>query len=416
MNKLALKLEPIERATARLRNKPASGLRFEPELEAIFDVSTRYRHARRRLWLGWTILFMYDLLILSDFRHLHSNFRFALAVRLLVTLWLAFSSTLHFHARRVVRELNVVSIAIAIVCSNLILYRNLSPVLSSVSQVNTLVALLMIVVLAQLRFPYAVFATATLFAMQLWSIHATHIMTVPQAIFTIRPIVVGELFILLAGFSMEREERLSFLSALRVDLQREKLVALNRELALLSSQDSLSGLANRASFDSRFEDLWNQAVETSKPLSVVLFDIDHFKNVNDTQGHLYGDEVIRRVSQLLVQSLRGKEDFAARYGGEEFVILLPDTSHAVALKVAQRIRRMVELAGSPAFNDDEHVPNAFTTLSGGVATYPGVGIEHRDELLREADVALYAAKDAGRNRIHSAALQWSEASKAQRQA
>ena len=88
-------------------------------------------------------------------------------------------------------------------------------------------------------------------------------------------------------------------------------------------------------------------------LSVVVVDVDYFKQLNDRYGHLYGDEVLKRIGSLLQQALRAKDDFAARFGGEEFVILLPATHQAAAMQVAERLRKMVELAGFPALDPSQ---------------------------------------------------------------
>jgi len=137
-----------------------------------------------------------------------------------------------------------------------------------------------------------------------------------------------------------------------------------------------------------------------------MIDIDHFKIVNDTQGHLYGDEVIKRVAMLIQQALRGKDDFAARYGGEEFVLLLPGASLESAMKVAERIRQLIKMAGSPAPSHPVPQPEIglWTTVSCGVASVQDVeGIDRR-RLLLAADTALYTAKAEGRNRVCAAPL------------
>ena len=154
--------------------------------------------------------------------------------------------------------------------------------------------------------------------------------------------------------------------------------------------DGLTELANRRSFDRSLERELTRAARTDGRLSVVLLDIDHFKMLNDTYGHVVGDNVLRQIAAALREC--GREyDTVARYGGEEFAAVLPGCSSALALQVAERLREAVEQAGSD-------VP---VTASAGVATYPYDGID-ANGLLSAADQALYAGKRAGRNTVRSA--------------
>jgi two-component system, cell cycle response regulator len=154
--------------------------------------------------------------------------------------------------------------------------------------------------------------------------------------------------------------------------------------------DGLTELANRRSFDRSLDRELTRANRTDGRLSVVLLDIDHFKNLNDTHGHVVGDAVLRQVAAALREC--GREyDTVARYGGEEFAAVLPGCSSALALQVAERLRRAVEEAGTD-------VP---VTASAGVATYPYDGVD-AGSLLQAADEALYASKRSGRNTVRSA--------------
>lgn len=154
--------------------------------------------------------------------------------------------------------------------------------------------------------------------------------------------------------------------------------------------DGLTQLANRRSFDRALERELLRATRTDGRLSVVLLDIDHFKTLNDTHGHLIGDTVLRQVAAALREC--GREyDTIARYGGEEFAAVLPGCSSALAVQVAERLRRAVQEASTD-------VP---VTASCGVATYPYDGVDV-SSLLGSADRALYSAKHAGRNVVFSA--------------
>jgi diguanylate cyclase (GGDEF)-like protein len=130
---------------------------------------------------------------------------------------------------------------------------------------------------------------------------------------------------------------------------------------------------------------------------VIIFDVDHFKNFNDTHGHLAGDRVLRGIGDILKQHVR-EGDIAARFGGEEFVVLLTEADRDSALQVARRIRMAVERSKFDGLlGDDDAV-----TISGGVAAYPSDGTQ-LDELIELADLALYRAKESGRNTVLSAA-------------
>jgi diguanylate cyclase len=131
----------------------------------------------------------------------------------------------------------------------------------------------------------------------------------------------------------------------------------------------------------------------SKPPSLLMIDVDHFKAINDNHGHLIGDRVIRFVAQTVQKNIKG-QDIAARYGGEEFTVLLPSTGTKGAEAVAEAIR--IAVAGAQLVRADNKKPLGQITVSAGVATYqPG---EDMMDLINRADQALYRAKNAGRNR------------------
>lgn len=181
-------------------------------------------------------------------------------------------------------------------------------------------------------------------------------------------------------------------------LESEKAHRLNAELqdALsiiqeISIRDVLTGLYNRRHLLDRLNDEKKRADRTGRLFSIIIVDIDHFKRINDTFGHLQGDEVLKVVANVLQDSLRGT-DFCARFGGEEFVMLLEHTSEDGALVCAERARRLVESAKFPGFEGDFQV-----TASLGVSWYRPM--EEIAQTLSRADEALYRAKHAGRNRV-----------------
>jgi diguanylate cyclase (GGDEF)-like protein len=157
--------------------------------------------------------------------------------------------------------------------------------------------------------------------------------------------------------------------------------------------DQLTGLYNFGYFRDRLREERARATRTHRLLSLILFDIDHFKMYNDTNGHPAGNDVLKRIARVLREEA-GELDVVARYGGEEMAIILPESSRKEAFDLAERIRRRVE---STTFPRMESQPGGRLTLSAGVATYP-VDAASSSELIRRADESLYAAKRAGRNR------------------
>jgi diguanylate cyclase len=161
--------------------------------------------------------------------------------------------------------------------------------------------------------------------------------------------------------------------------------------------DGLTALANRRHFDETMQAMAGRAMNDGCDLSLVLVDIDRFKQVNDTWGHPVGDQVLQLVAAMLRRKLR-PADFAARYGGEEFAVLLPLTNSTDAAALANRLREA--FAGNRVVIRESGQSIGVVTISAGVAAYrPG---ERLGEWLRRADNALYAAKQAGRNRVMQA--------------
>ena len=165
-----------------------------------------------------------------------------------------------------------------------------------------------------------------------------------------------------------------------------------------ANMDGLTETYNKRYLQGRLADDLKKAEAASAPLSLLILDIDHFKHYNDTNGHLEGDDVLKRIGAILKHAVRDDTDVVVRYGGEEFVILFPGAPKAVAARQAENIRRAVE---THPFKHGARQPLGAVTISGGVATYPEDG-RNPMALLRAADQALYEAKAAGRNRIVNA--------------
>lgn len=175
---------------------------------------------------------------------------------------------------------------------------------------------------------------------------------------------------------------------------KERLEAANRQLTQAAYFDALTCVPSRRYFDLLFEREWSRAKRHGEPLSVIMIDVDYFKQYNDTYGHLAGDECLRRVSDALSQGVKRGTDVIARFGGEEFVAVLPATDRAEAFSVAERLRQAIEAL---RIAHEGSKVAAHVTVSQGVAG--GVPREgDGKDLLRTADTALYQAKAGGRNR------------------
>jgi diguanylate cyclase (GGDEF)-like protein len=177
-----------------------------------------------------------------------------------------------------------------------------------------------------------------------------------------------------------------------VELQKE-LLASNRRYEALSLTDSLTSLGNRRAFDEEFASRFEHAQRYSRPLSIALIDLDHFKSVNDRSGHTAGDGVLRGIAQIIEHSTR-RTDFPARIGGEEFAVLLPETSLFEALHVAEKIRSTIDGATIRTEGAVHQV-----TVSIGIANVPHSIVSSAKMLFDAADQALYRAKNRGRNRV-----------------
>jgi diguanylate cyclase (GGDEF)-like protein len=175
------------------------------------------------------------------------------------------------------------------------------------------------------------------------------------------------------------------------DSYQSQLRELNARLELMARTDLLTGLANHWEMVTRLASEKNRAERNGKAFSIVLADIDHFKRVNDTHGHLAGDRVIRAIADTLRTSLR-REDICSRWGGEEFLIILPETDLQRAGTVAEKLVARVRRAEIPW---EGHSIRVTVSIGYGVIE-PGMGV---DELIRLVDDALYSAKAAGRDRI-----------------
>lgn len=176
---------------------------------------------------------------------------------------------------------------------------------------------------------------------------------------------------------------------------REELKATNKKLERVASRDHLTGLYNRKEFERVMVREWNNAIRYETPISMLMIDIDNFKLFNDNYGHLSGDHCLQQLSRVLESTLKRPRDFLARFGGEEFVVVLPDTDSSGAKYIGEKVRQAVIQQQIPhEFSDIE----PFVTVSIGIATTQDPALLVYEDMLDEADKALYQSKHSGKNR------------------
>lgn len=176
----------------------------------------------------------------------------------------------------------------------------------------------------------------------------------------------------------------------------EELTVANRKLEQLSMIDGLTGIANRRCFDQHLREEWMRMAAESRPLTLAMADADAFKALNDSHGHLHGDDCLRELARIFQRFATGERDLVARFGGEELALLMPGRDREEALDIAECLRAAVEAAAMPHPTS----PVApFVTMSIGVASLQASPTRPAEVLVAAADRALYAAKQRGRNQV-----------------
>ncbi len=200
-------------------------------------------------------------------------------------------------------------------------------------------------------------------------------------------IIVSWIYIHIASASAEHD----YWQAISNNLIAEERA---KELEKLSVTDPLTQLKNRMYFDTEYEKEWQRSARLKSCISILMVDLDYFKNLNDTYGHMFGDEVLRSVADCLQTNILRPADCVARYGGEEFIMMLPNTNEEGIRIVAERITHAVSKLTFESEEKTVHV----TCSIGGATAYPHP--EHdRSDLVKKADIALYEAKESGRNKF-----------------
>ncbi|MCX6104171.1 MAG: diguanylate cyclase [Proteobacteria bacterium] len=178
----------------------------------------------------------------------------------------------------------------------------------------------------------------------------------------------------------------------KVEERTGELKQVNEKLSELAMTDSLTKVFNRRAIFNRFNEEIDRAARYKRPLVIVMVDVDHFKNFNDNEGHVLGDEALKKIAQSFPTNLR-KSDAVGRYGGEEFLLILPETKVESGKEISERLRAHIETISFQGQKEE-----AYLTISMGLAAFPEDGTSAED-LVQVADHALFTAKQRGRNQI-----------------
>lgn len=263
-------------------------------------------------------------------------------------------------------------------------------------QNGSILLIILIAAVLRLDFRYTAGCILVIYVTQLYyagyMLNASYGLIIEQLyIFTTVVVFSG-----LASARMEHEVRTTFLQSLLIEAEKRALEAARDQLHQLSLTDPLTGLANRRGLEEKIKLVWSQASRQQHPVSVLLVDIDLFKQYNDTLGHPAGDQAIIQVTRCFSAYAKRPSDIIARLGGEEFVLILPQISLPQAKVLGEKIRQAVADRAIP-HPSSQH--QGVLTISLGLATEIPGPHSHYEALIQRADEQLYRAKSAGRNRL-----------------
>ena len=401
--------EEVAAATAQL-DKTLSWLRFPAELERQFAIDSAPRRLRYFLLSGLLSLFVFNGFLLVDYLMAPDVFWLAVKIRVglftpfavvcLLVVWLKRNSMLPLTSTLVGECLVVISGSLAAACLAYIL-SNSRAVNSQHYHVGLMVVIMYGNMVQRLRFWYAV-----AFSLTVYAIHIGGVMMVPAfnpRLILPMALLVGAtmVFTLMANYALERDERRQYLLSLRRKHLLLDLGEVQQRLQQLSRMDTLTGLFNRRHFQQYLGQVWQRARHDQAPVAVLMLDVDHFKHYNDRYGHPVGDQCLMQVAHAMQDSLRRPGDLVARYGGEEFIAVLPGADKDTAHQAAERIRDAIIKLGIP--HEASATAAVVTASIGVISCRAREGVQEQD-LIAEADAALYKAKQAGRNQVRSRSL------------
>ncbi len=384
---MSVTLETVEALMGQRRRTIA----FPAALERQFEEDTQERRcARLRVGLLVSAV-LYNFFLIADWLLVPDVFRVATLLHLcLVTPWMLFAAwAMTKRPRPFIRECVAASVPLLIVLQ--IDYG--FSVTTSESAAHYQYVIIPTLLYANVSLHRLAFRVARAVTAAVVICHAAVILSAsyiagPVAAMILVQIAICAYITLVANYTMERDLRRAYLFSLRDRLRHSQSDA-------ASKRDVLTGLANRHHLDIELRRLWAAGGEPPTMVSVILMDIDHFKRLNDRYGHGAGDLCLKRMASILIAELGPASEGAVRYGGEEFLVVLPAVQLVDAMRIAERIRRSVEMATIP--NEGPGLLG-IVTASFGVA-WASVGELTAAELIAIADTALYAAKRKGRNQV-----------------
>jgi diguanylate cyclase (GGDEF)-like protein len=394
----------VDDALARLREMP----RFEGVLEERYQSSTfRSRTRQYQLWLrsiGAICLVNVSFALGTDIRRLHSAISTGILMALVAFLGSIFIGMEASRARDCAPQRQRVSVVLVGIDTLLVLGAGyMGGIMPDPASQWYLMMAGLCLGAANVLLPLSVRAsraatiggTLSLVALGLFGMTAG-VMWKSGPVLT--SLVILSFMTLRLRGRLEMLRRRSFLLGLRDRALVQELQRANAKLAALATIDGLTGVANRRHFDDMLGQSWDLAMALKTPIGLLMLDIDHFKTVNDSQGHAVGDEWLRQIGRTIMELVRAS-DVVARYGGEEFAVIMPDTDLPDLLAIAERIRGAVEAV--KIVNPADPAPQSVTVSIGAASCHPCARAVGWADFLRQADLALYEAKNAGRNRVLS---------------
>ena len=391
-------LQQYEDDIHRALTRHSGPLAFPAPLEALFRKHENLKRKRRYLFAGLIAIFFYNLFLIGDYIMVPDIYTTAMRMRLyVVTPAIVFTIGL-IHLKPFEKHSELFAMSLMLITSLSIIYLLTQSHNASAAHYYTGIIIIAIFgnIVAGIRFKTGLFTSSAI--LFIYMVTLEYMPAMDKEIGANSALVLfAALSISLFGcYQLEGEARRDFLHSLLQRISTQKLAESNRKLALLSISDGLTGLHNRRHFDSIYDAQWRSATRTKSPISLLFIDIDHFKAYNDCYGHQAGDLCLQRVARVIQESVSRAHDLTARYGGEEFVVLLPHTPLDDAIAIARGICRGIE---DLAIDHADSPVDDCLTLSIGAASMVPTCNRRAEMLLKNADTALYQAKNDGRNCI-----------------
>ena len=373
-------------------------LRFHPELERGFEAQQGKVRLRENIIASAVACVLYDSFLISDYLLNPADIWHCIVLRLFVftpTALAAMGLAYRWRPAYVRDSVCLVLTALAGGCMLSIGVGHTST-MSAMAQGGLLVVMSFGTLILRVSLPYVAAINMILFCEDAVFLYGDRCLNSGEKVSAMLLAGTFVLLSIIANYRTEGLERRQFLLFLKEDQRSRKYALLSRDLADISKHDGLTGLYNRRHFDYYLRMVWDAARLDAAPVSIIMIDIDHFKGMNDSFGHLFGDQVLTAVADVLRSSIRGREDAVARFGGDEFVIILPETDRDDAYETAQRLCERARKVLLTAPTSGAPLP---LTLSCGVSSALPADLHDATALIAQADRELYRAKRLGRNRV-----------------